>query len=641
MDVLKEVEERFVYFREYIYEDSYHFYFLKDDELIYVNDQNINEMKPILGAKLFNKILVGHNIKLKPMSCYFKALNEGTTGEVYLNYMKSNIDFDYWNLFTWIDFADYNETAFSMMCANKGWDIGMEYDLDTIARRDLNYLKILYEDVFKFDLEIDLFYLKYKNDLDFILKNKSTKILTEVMAKGRYELKKYDGANEFFKTPPRFEKYFEENLPIDVKLSFETVDAANFKDFKKNNPDIFTINYFDNPGKTGNGGYHSTHDTKKIFIKDKEQYNFFKQYLSDVNHESIIIGDDDQEYFLFHDDGSAYYPNIILVNDLLSRNADYPFYTNLVDSRDIEKKKNPKSLATVSLKRGANSIYGQGGNSRGKLYDPYSQLCITALGQSIIIAYSNKLYKMGCIIYQTNTDGIYVCVPKDKMDEYNAAQKEISEVSGIKFDHDPVRELYQKNVNNYLKIYENGGIEVVGSELCGDYENNSIYKKTYPIMHKAIYEFLVNHVDPKKTIKNCRDLSWFVLTCQKSNYEFIAIANKTNKRYAADEQINYKHIKYDKVNTKGANFHSWDIIYKFKNGVARSIPVKKSKNNVKAYLFKSGASPTSIPSANVNNVFLTRDLSTYKFEDFDIDYDFIIKQTEKRLKVVFGKDFEL
>lgn len=633
MVTIENIETSMVFITERIREDFFSFSFkrYKDDNIVVMTDNNLNldEVRQIT-TKTKPTIFVGWDLPYSVLKAYYCALKGGSTNEVYEVY-KGFRDVNIHNLFNFIDYANlgYTITESKFMSANLGLPIDYEKSNFEVMTDKVNNLEAIYERINKEEIESSLGFQLYHHDVLWLLKMKNTTKLGKIMANP--VLVDYDGVGEYFTVPDKLRSYFDKHLPKYIEYSFTTSQVSDFKEFKKNNSKLFDIDEFDNIGRSGNGGYHSTHKTLKVFSD-----RYFEGYTGEVD--SILSSKD---YRLFHDDGSRYYPSIIVENELLSRNASRDIYYGFLEELDYLTKHDPKSLKRLNLKIAANGIYGQGGRKGGPLYDPYTQHCITAIGQCILIAYSIALYKIGGIVFQDNTDGIYIAIPRNKMDEYRVLQEEVSQVSGIKFDSDEIAELFQQNVNNYLKVYTNGKIDVVGSSssLCGDYDNQLLSKKTYPIVSRAIYDYLLHDIPIEETIydgSDKYDISWYILTSWVANYDFLGIAESREKTYSYDDKFEYKNIKFSgNISNKGAKIKGWNISYIFESDVVRLIPV--NSNGIKVYQFKEGNAPQVVSSQNNHNLVLTKNLKSYDKRNLDIDYEFLIKYTTKILDKLFNK----
>ena len=118
----------------------------------------------------------------------------------------------------------------------------------------------------------------------------------------------------------------------------------------------------------------------------------------------------------------------------------------------------------------------------------------------------------GFQLIQSNTDGLIISIPDTDeafyaIDDicYEWEERCSTDLCSIKLGLDVVKEIYQKDVNNYLWIDQDGGVERKGGYVKAlspiDYD--------LPILNKALVEFMVNKVPVEQTINECSDLIEF------------------------------------------------------------------------------------------------------------------------------------
>jgi DNA polymerase elongation subunit (family B) len=198
--------------------------------------------------------------------------------------------------------------------------------------------------------------------------------------------------------PEKIRNYVYENLPQNVIEAFFELNKDN-KEFR----------LFDNDIVFGIGGIHSTCGDD-IFTKS------------------------DDNYALINVDVTSYYPNLIMHFYYMSRNAQRPelyehiyhLRTSIKKQAKDELKQNGKTekyyqlhYLQNGLKLILNTTYGATKNKFNALYDEYqaSSLCYT--GQLLLASLANKLFTSidKLIVIQTNTDGILVKCPRDKIEQ--------------------------------------------------------------------------------------------------------------------------------------------------------------------------------------------------------------------------------
>lgn len=288
--------------------------------------------------------------------------------------------------------------------------------------------------------------------------------------------------------PDKIKRYCYDNMPSKILDQLRT------------NTNTFTVKLFNNDVSYGNGGIHST-------------------YMNNLYVES------DDEWILMNVDAASYYPSMLIQFDCLSRAVTDPkVFKNIFDERIAIKHKLNKTPEDdeiqTALKLILNTTFGASGNKYLDLYDPYMCTRCCRLGQIFLSALACKLIKEipDIKIVQTNTDGILVYVRRKYMTLIKKLQDEWSKVSGINMDTDYVDKIWQRDVNNYLLIKDDGKIKRKGLWLMDTWE-----KPGYPMVSpltgyisaKAVIKYYTKGIDPVKTIVSCDNLLDLAITCKK------------------------------------------------------------------------------------------------------------------------------
>jgi len=203
-------------------------------------------------------------------------------------------------------------------------------------------------------------------------------------------------------------------------------------------------------------------------------------------------------------DVASFYPAIMIEYDFLSRNVKDPLkYKEIRDTRMIlKKKKDPKQ---APYKIVLNSTYGAMKDKYNNMYDPRQANNVCVTGQLLLLDLIEKLEPHVQII-QSNTDGVLVKLKKiDDFDLVDDICYEWEERTHMKLEFDNITEVFQKDVNNYMVVMDDGKVKSKGSYVKKlndlDYD--------LPIINKSIKNYLLNKVYPKDTINNCNKLREF------------------------------------------------------------------------------------------------------------------------------------
>ena len=240
------------------------------------------------------------------------------------------------------------------------------------------------------------------------------------------------------------------------------------------------------------------------------------------------------ENFIVNSDVSSFYPSIMIEYNLLSRNVKDPSkYKEIRDKRfNLKREKNP---IEKSLKLVLNSAYGACMDANNDLYDPRQGTAICVNGQLLLLDLIEKVeleFGSKAEFIQGNTDGVmFKFNSKEDVDKYLEICNSWCERTKMELEHDFIKKIIQKDVNNYIYIKENGKVKSKGAYV----KELSIIDNDLPIVNKAIKEKLINNIDVEVTINNSNKLIDF----QKC----VKITGKYNYATHGNEKINLKVLR--------------------------------------------------------------------------------------------------
>lgn len=305
-------------------------------------------------------------------------------------------------------------------------------------------------------------------------------------------------------------------------------------------------------------------------------------------------------------DVSSYYPNLMVINDYLSRNVkDKTKFKEILDRRLEAKRKGDKKTANA-LKLVVNTCYGGTLNAYNDLYDPRQARAVCISGQLYLLELTEHLYKsiQDLIVVQCNTDGIMVQFRQQEYEQVQTILAEWQTRTGFNLEEDKIKKIYQKDVNNYLALMENGEIKRKGGYLTTGISKVGAFNinNNCPIVPKAIEEYLLNDVPVEDTINNCTDILQFQL-----------IAKASSKYKEVFQEVNGEKIPAQKVNrVYASNDKTLGKLYKIKadNGQVAKI----------------SSLPEHCLIDNDNEAYID-----------DIDKTFYIEQAKKKIKDFIGE----
>lgn len=223
----------------------------------------------------------------------------------------------------------------------------------------------------------------------------------------------------------------------------------------------------------------------------------------------------DEGIFINSDVGS-FYPSLMIQYDFLSRNVrDKSKYKEIYDYR-MALKKAGKKKEQQPYKIVLNSTYGASKDKYNNLFDPLQANNVCINGQLMLLDLIEKVIEgvPGVKLIQSNTDGVMWKLPSDKyIETYKKICEEWCNRTRMTLDHDHIKKVVQKDVNNYLIVMEDGKIKSKGAYV------KSLNKLDYdlPIINNALMNYFIKGIMPEETINDCNELKEFQKVCKVSS----------------------------------------------------------------------------------------------------------------------------
>ena len=228
-------------------------------------------------------------------------------------------------------------------------------------------------------------------------------------------------------------------------------------------------------------------------------------YIHSVNTKEYIV----------HIDVASYYPHIMTEWGYLTRAV--PSIQKFIDIMELRLKyKKEKNPLQAPLKIVINGSYGQSGAGKlldngtykllSPMFDPRRMREVCINGQLMLLQLIEDLEQFDLI--QSNTDGLVYRIPIEHMDEVKSIVKAWEKRTKMRMEYDYTTLIAQRDVNNYIAVFDNGKIERKGgavkeSKPC-DYD--------LPIVKDAITEYFVHGIPVDEYINNVNDLAPFMKT---------------------------------------------------------------------------------------------------------------------------------
>lgn len=240
-------------------------------------------------------------------------------------------------------------------------------------------------------------------------------------------------------------------------------------------------------------------------------------------------------------DVASYYPHLLTIDGYISRNIPDPsVYANMLEERMKAKKSGDKKKANA-LKLVANTTYGGMLNRWNPLYDARNARSVCITGQLRLLELANHLVSecKTLKIIQLNTDGIMVSLDTEDVPKYEEIYREWMTRTGYELEEDSIREIVQKDVNNYVEIATDGehkikgGVLVRGIAPAGAFNVNN----NMTIVSDAIVNYFTKGIAIEDTVNACTDILAFQI-----------VAKASSKYSAAYHIVNGEKVKVQKCN---------------------------------------------------------------------------------------------
>ena len=253
-----------------------------------------------------------------------------------------------------------------------------------------------------------------------------------------------------------------------------------------------------------------------------------------------------------HVDVNSYYPSLIIryPEYCMSRTgASLEKFKEIYESR--LKFKKAKDKRADALKIVINSFYGANKDKFNPLYDPRCANNICIFGQVLLTDLIERL-EGHCDLIQSNTDGLIVKLHGNEA-EIREICKEWEERTGMTLGYDKITKVCQKDVNNYLSVFDNGKIEAKGAYVKD--LNNLDYDLA--IVNQAVRDYLLYEIPVEITIVSCTELRDFQKVVKlSSKYKWVEhekgesnekFSNKCYRVFASKDQRDGRILKCDGV----------------------------------------------------------------------------------------------
>ena len=202
-------------------------------------------------------------------------------------------------------------------------------------------------------------------------------------------------------------------------------------------------------------------------------------------------------------DVSSYYPTLMV---------NYNFYSRAFKKRELYKQIYYKRIKLKQVDKMKSNAYKlvlnkPSGCMRSNMImkDFHNGNNIVINGQLILTQLIVEL-KDYIRLLQVNTDSITFKYDSKNLDKILSLIHNFENKFNLKFDIDKIKFLYQKNVNNYFLIKEDGEMKCKGQDFKNyEWHNGIFINNSRSIISKCLVEYYKNNTPIEKTIQDCYD----------------------------------------------------------------------------------------------------------------------------------------
>lgn len=390
---------------------------------------------------------------------------------------------------------------------------------------------------------------------------------------------------------------------IPNSIYFNTSEFQKLLDFYKNKTIIetkgsveYSIIYKEHKYDFGTGGEHGIHKAG--------------------------IYQSDDKYIIKSADVASLHPNLPLVFNFYPKHLGPEFLevygNNIVKVRLAEKakpKKEQDKAIVDGYKEAANIPYGKSNSIHSFLYDPMYSMKTTIASQLVLSMLCERLSQIpDSQMLMSNTDGCEIIIPREYEHLYNKICKQWESETKLILEFADYQKMWIRDINNYGclsvegKVKNKGCFEVdkmVGAEPAYHKDNS------FRIIPLALEEYFIKGIPIKDTIIN-----------HKNIYDFCGRQKFTSDSYGETHKLDYNHCgqPYNKIERQQKN-----VRYFINNN---------GSTFIKQYIKGSSEVINKGYQVEIFNKY-------YESENYDINYDYYIKEAQKELENIVSSQLTL
>lgn len=282
------------------------------------------------------------------------------------------------------------------------------------------------------------------------------------------------------------------------------------------------------------------------YYKDLEEQSFVTK-VNGVDHKygfgGVHAGLEEFSYKgnIIYLDVSSYYPSLMIEYGFLSRACGSPeLYKHLYDTRfKLKKSKSEKEYIYKIL---LNASFGATKFKHSKMFDPLQANNICVNGQLILTDLIVSLNPYAKLI-QSNTDGIMLSYEDKDYNDIIRVKEEWEANYNLKLGQKILKEIYQKDMNNYIYVTDDNKISGKGRIKNWNIAKTNFESNSLSVIDIAFKRYYIDNIPIKDTIDELianKQFAPFQLVVKKSSkYDGLAIFNAISNEYIKlDQKVN-------------------------------------------------------------------------------------------------------
>lgn len=245
-------------------------------------------------------------------------------------------------------------------------------------------------------------------------------------------------------------------------------------------------------------------------------------------------------------DVASLYPSLMVYCGYTSRNIpSSQIFEDFYHKRLQAKKTGDKKTANT-LKLILNTTYGASLAKTNPLYDPLMGRSVCITGQLYVLELAMR-YLQECKtlrIIQLNTDGLMISLEERELPIVYRLNDEWQQSKHLELEEDKISTICQKDVNNYVMIFENGKVKTKGAYVTYGIPGAGAFKinNDHTIVKKAVIDYFTKNIPVEDTIYGCDDIHEFQIIAKagggyKSVYRVPADFEERKKRWQKENRF--------------------------------------------------------------------------------------------------------